>query len=89
MTMENLCNLLLWNMNPIYTITLVKNTASSVKRLKKVMYEWCDEYQLKFFLAVHLLGAVPFFELNERYELAGSFLKKGHELFDELEIKIY
>ena len=49
--------------------------------------EWCDEYQLKFFLAVHLLGAVPFFELNERYELAGSFLKKGHELFDELEIK--
>ena len=51
------------------------------------MYEWCDEYQLKFFLAVHLLGAVPFFELNERYELAGSFLKKGHKLFDELEIK--
>jgi len=53
----------------------------------KVMYEWYDEYQLKFFLAVHLLGAVPFFELNERYELAGIFLKKGHELFDELEIK--
>ncbi len=51
------------------------------------MYEWYDEYQLKFFLAVHLLGAVPFFELNERYELAGMFLKKGHELFDELEIK--
>jgi len=57
------------------------------REAEKIMYEWCDEYQLKFFLAVHLLGAVPFFELNERYELAGSFLKKGHELFDELEIK--
>jgi hypothetical protein len=51
------------------------------------MYEWYDPYLLKFYLAVHLLGAVPFFELNERYELAGTFLKKGHELFDELEIK--
>ena len=54
---------------------------------EKVMYEWYDEYQLKFFLAVHLLGAVPFFEMNERYELASIFLKKGHEIFDELEIK--
>jgi hypothetical protein len=54
---------------------------------EKVMYEWYDPYLLKFYLAVHLLGAVPFFELNERYELAGTFLKKGHELFDELEIK--
>ena len=42
---------------------------------------------LNFYLAVHLLGAVPFFELNKRYELAKHFLKKGHELFDELEIK--
>ena len=57
------------------------------KEAENIMYEWYDEYQLKFFLAVHLLGAVPFFELNERYELAGMFLKKGHELFDELEIK--
>lgn len=57
------------------------------REAEKIMYEWYDEYQLKFFLAVHLLGAVPFFELNERYELAGMFLKKGHELFDELEIK--
>lgn len=54
---------------------------------EKIMYEWYDPYLLKFYLAVHLLGAVPFFELNERYELAGSFLKKGHEIFDELEIK--
>jgi hypothetical protein len=54
---------------------------------EKVMYEWYDPPLLKFYLAVHLLGAVPFFELNERYELAYSFLKKGHELFDELEIK--
>lgn len=57
------------------------------KEAEVIMYEWYDEYQLKFFLAVHLLGAVPFFELNERYELAGMFLKKGHELFNELEIK--
>jgi hypothetical protein len=57
------------------------------REAENIMYEWYDEYQLKFFLAVHLLGAVPFFELNERYELAGMFLKKGHELFDELEIK--
>jgi len=57
------------------------------KEAEKIMYEWYDEYLLKFYLAVHLLGAVPFFELNERYELAGMFLKKGHELFDELEIK--
>ena len=64
-----------------------KTYSKFCKEAEKVMYEWCDEYQLKFFLAVHLLGAVPFFELNERYELAGSFLKKGHELFDELEIK--
>jgi hypothetical protein len=54
---------------------------------EKIMHEWYDPYLLKFYLAVHLLGAVPFFELNERYELASSFLKKGHELFDELEIK--
>ncbi len=54
---------------------------------EQIMYEWYDPYLLKFYLAVHLLGAVPFFELNERYELASSFLKKGHELFDELEIK--
>ena len=54
---------------------------------EKVMYEWYDSYLLKFYLAVHLLGAVPFFELNERYELANFFLKKGHMLFDELEIK--
>jgi len=57
------------------------------KEAEKIMYEWYDEYLLKFYLAVHLLGAVPFFELNERYELAGSFLTKGHELFNELEIK--
>ena len=57
------------------------------KEAEKIMYEWYDEYLLKFYLAVHLLGAVPFFELNERYELAGTFLKKGHELFNELEIK--
>jgi len=57
------------------------------KEAQNIMYEWYDEYLLKFYLAVHLLGAVPFFELNERYELAGMFLKKGHELFDELEIK--
>lgn len=57
------------------------------KEAEKIMYEWYDGYLLKFYLAVHLLGAVPFFELNERYELAGMFLKKGHELFDELEIK--
>jgi hypothetical protein len=56
------------------------------REAEKIMYQWYDEYQLKFFLAVHLLGAVPFFELNERYELAGMFLKKGHQLFDELEI---
>jgi hypothetical protein len=56
------------------------------REAEKIMYQWYDEYQLKFFLAVHLLGAVPFFELNERYELAGMFLKKGHRLFDELEI---
>ena len=54
-----------------------KKYSKFCKEAEKVMYEWCDEYQLKFFLAVHLLGAVPFFELNERYELAGSFLKKG------------
>ncbi len=54
---------------------------------EKLMYEYHDEYLLKFYLAVHLLGAVPFFELNERYEMASTFLKKGHELFDELEIK--
>ena len=64
-----------------------KKYSTFCKGAEKIMYEWCDEYQLKFFLAVHLLGAVPFFELNERYELAGTFLKKGHELFDELEIK--
>ena len=57
------------------------------KEAEKIMYEWYDEYLLKFYLAVHLLGAVPFFELNERYELAGTVLKKGHELFNELEIK--
>jgi hypothetical protein len=57
------------------------------KEAEKIMYEWYDEHLLKFYLAVHLLGAVPFFELNERYELAGSFLAKGHELFNELEIK--
>lgn len=57
------------------------------KEAEKIMYEWYDDHLLKFYLAVHLLGAVPFFELNERYELAGMFLKKGHELFDELEIK--
>tara|TARA_R110000803_G_scaffold63179_1_gene123745 strand:- start:335 stop:1081 length:747 start_codon:yes stop_codon:yes gene_type:complete len=64
-----------------------KKYSKFCKGAEEIMYEWCDEYQLKFFLAVHLLGAVPFFELNERYELAGRFLTKGHELFDELEIK--
>lgn len=54
---------------------------------ERIMYEWYDPYLLKFYLAVHLLGAVPFFELNERYELASSFLTKGHKLFDELEIR--
>mgnify|MGYP001289468046 FL=1 len=63
------------------------NYLNFCKEAEKLMYENYDEYQLKFFLAVHLLGAVPFFELNERYELAGMFLKKGHELFDELEIR--
>jgi hypothetical protein len=62
------------------------NYLNFCKEAEKLMYENYDEYQLKFFLAVHLLGAVPFFELNERYELAGMFLKKGHQLFDELEI---
>lgn len=63
-----------------------KKYSKFCKGAEQIMYEWCDEYELKFFLAVHLLGAVPFFELNERYELAGSFLKKGHRLFDELGI---
>lgn len=63
------------------------NYTKFCKEAEKIMYEWYDPYLLKFYLAVHLLGAVPFFELNERYELAGLFLKKGHELFDELEIK--
>jgi hypothetical protein len=63
------------------------NYTNFCKEAEKIMYEWYDPYLLKFYLAVHLLGAVPFFELNERYELAGLFLKKGHELFDELEIK--
>ena len=44
-----------------------KKYSKFCKEAEKVMYEWCDEYQLKFFLAVHLLGAVPFFELSERY----------------------
>jgi len=57
------------------------------KEAEKIMYERYDPYQLKFFLAVHLLGAVPFFELNERYEMAKLFLEKGHSLFDELGIK--
>jgi len=57
------------------------------KEAEKIMYERYDEYQLKFFLAVHLLGAVPFFELNERYEMAKLFLEKGHSLFNELGIK--
>ncbi len=54
---------------------------------EKIMYEWYDPYLLKFYLAVHLLGAVPFFKLNKRNELANLFLEKGHNLFDELEIK--
>jgi hypothetical protein len=54
---------------------------------EKLMYEWYDPYLLKFYLAIHLLGAVPFFELNERYELAQLFLNKGHMIFNELEIK--
>lgn len=54
---------------------------------EKIMYEQYDHYLLKFYLAVHLLGAVPFFKLNKRYKLASIFLKKGHQLFDELEIK--
>lgn len=54
---------------------------------ESLMYELYDEYLLKFYLAVHLLGAVPFFELNKRFTLSKLFLEKGHSLFDELEIK--
>jgi hypothetical protein len=57
------------------------------KEAEKIMCERYDPYQLKFFLAIHLLGAVPFFQLNERYEMAKLFLKKGHSLFNELGIK--
>ena len=57
------------------------------KEAEKIMYEWYDEYLLKFYLAVHLLGAVPFFKLNNRNELADLFLNKGHKLFNELGIK--
>jgi hypothetical protein len=67
--------------------TATANYYNFCNEAEKIMYEWYDPYLLKFYLAVHLLGAVPFFELNERYELASAFLKKGHELFDELEIK--
>lgn len=63
------------------------NYLNFCKEAEKLMYERYDKYQLKFFLAVHLLGAVPFFELNERYEMAKLFLEKGHSLFKELGIK--
>lgn len=53
---------------------------------KQIMYERYDKYQLDFFLAVHLLGAVPFFIKNGRNELAELFLNKGHQIFDELNI---
>lgn len=55
-------------------------------RAKAIMYERYDQYQLEFFLAVHLLGAVPFFIKNERLELAKIFLNKGHQIFDNLNI---
>lgn len=57
------------------------------KRAEEIMYERYDSAQLKFFLAVHLLGAVPFFELNKRYDMAKLFLQKGHLLIGELGIK--
>lgn len=54
---------------------------------ERLMRFWYNSHMLNFYLAVHLLGAVPFLELNKRHELATLFLKKGHEIFDELEIK--
>ena len=54
---------------------------------KQIMYKNYNNKLLDFYLAVHLLGAVPFFRLNKRYELADEFLTKGHQLFDKLEIK--
>lgn len=54
---------------------------------KNLMYERYDRYQLDFFLAVHLLGAVPFLKDNNRLCLADLFLEKGHEIFKQLDIK--
>lgn len=56
------------------------------KMAENIMYLRYDERQLKFFLAVHLLGAVPFFKMNDRNKLADLFLGKGHSLLNELNI---
>ena len=57
------------------------------KAASDLMYERYNKSLLNFYLAVHLLGAVPFFEMNSRVELAKLFLDRGHKLFDELGIK--
>jgi hypothetical protein len=54
---------------------------------EEIMRSRYDNNLLDFYLAVHLLGAVPFFIMNNRNELANIFLIKGHELFNKLGIK--
>ena len=52
----------------------------------EIMFEELDHDHLYFYLAVHLLGAVPFFRKNNR-SYTDLFLEKGLEIFDMLGIK--
>lgn len=55
----------------------------------EIMLSRYNEKYLKFYLAVHLLGAVPFLINNNRHEIANSFLNRGHQIFEEIGISYY